>query len=104
MIDYDWRNLPQLKDKYVLNVFNGIEIGFDINEASDHFITQIELFWFLKIDEDIATEMLMYSTDWGLEPLIRLSLELDNESKWLSKLTNIYKKGYVSNYDIIKGQ
>jgi len=99
MISYDWRNLPQLKDKYVLNVFNGIEIGFDISEASDHFITQIELFWFLKIDEDIATEMLMFSTDWKLEPLIRLSLELDNESKWLSKYTTIYKKGYVSNWD-----
>jgi hypothetical protein len=96
-LNYDWRNLPQLKDKYVQSVFTGLEIGFNISEASDHFITQIELFWFLKIDEDIAIDMLIFSGSWGLESLIRLSVELDNESKWLSGYP--HHKGYKSNYD-----
>lgn len=93
---YDWRRLPQLKDKYVANVFNGLDIGFSINDASDHFINQIELFWFLMIDEDIATEMLMFSVHWGLEPLVRLSVELGNEAKWMSKYP--IHKGYRSCY------
>ena len=93
---YDWRALPQLKEKYVENVFNGLDIGFDIREASDHFITQIELFWFLKIDEEIAIEMLVRSNDWLLEPLMRLSIELNNEAKWLAKYP--HHKGYKSNY------
>lgn len=95
-MSYDWRNLPQLKDEYVKRVFNGLETGFDITEASDHFITSIELFWFLKIDEDIATEMLMHSVFWSLESLIRLSIELNNEAKWLSSYP--HQKGYKSNY------
>lgn len=95
-MSYDWRVLPQLKDKYVANVFNGLEIGFSISDASDHFITQIELFWFLKIDEDIATDMLMHSTSWDLEPLIKLSVELNNEAQWLAGYP--HKAGYRTNY------
>ena len=95
-MSYDWRRLPQLKDKYTKSVFNGLEIGFPINDASDHFITQIELFWFLMIDEDVATEMLLHSVTWSLEPLIRLSIELNNEAEWISKYP--HHKGYESNY------
>tara|TARA_R110002110_G_scaffold415850_1_gene657995 strand:+ start:24979 stop:25269 length:291 start_codon:yes stop_codon:yes gene_type:complete len=96
-MSYDWRALPQLKDKYVNNVFNAIEIGFPIKDASDHFITQIELFWFLRIDEDIASDMLLFSKYWKLEPLIRLSIELNNEAKWLAGHPD--SKGYKSNYE-----
>ena len=70
-MSYDWRELPQLKNNYVSDVFNNLEIGFEMCEASDHFITLIEKFWFLKIDEEIAVDMLIVSEDWKLEPLIR---------------------------------
>ena len=79
--NYDWRELPQLKDKYVESVFNKLEIGFPMNEASDHFITKIERFWFLKIDEEVAIDMLIHGHSWHLKQLIRVSQELDNEYK-----------------------
>lgn len=86
--DYDWRRLPQLKDKYVSRVFKGMDTGFPMSDASDHFITDIEIFWFLRIDEDIAIDMFGFSSwkgfYWTLEALIRVSLELEN------KLANKY--------------
>ena len=78
MSDYDWRELPQLKGKYVESVFNQLGNNFPISEASDHFITTIERFWFLKIDEEIAIDMLIHGHSWSLKQLIRVSQELDN--------------------------
>ena len=80
---YDWRVLPQLKDKYVKSVFEKLEIGFPMNEASDHFITDIERFWFLKIDEEVAVDMMIAANYWGLNTLMRVSIELDNETKFV---------------------
>lgn len=81
---YDWRVLPQLKDKYVKSVFDQLEIGFPMSEASDHFITDIERFWFLKIDECVAVSMIIGSDSRDLNKLILVSELLDNENKWRS--------------------
>ena len=82
MSEYDWRVLPQLKDKYVKSVFDQLEKNFPINEASDHFITDIERFWFLKIDESVAVEMIIREQYYNLNDLINVSLHLGNEDKW----------------------
>lgn len=82
MDNYDWRVLPQLKDKYVNSVFECLEMGFPIEDASDHFITDIERFWFLKIDEEIAVEMLANYQTGDLNQLILVSLTLGNEIKF----------------------
>ena len=82
MSEYDWRVLPLLKDKYVKSVFDQLEMNFTINEASDHFITGIERFWFLKIDESVAVEMIIREQYHNLNDLINVSLHLGNEDKW----------------------
>ena len=87
-MNYDWRALPQLKNKYVKRVFEATEQGFPIEEASDHFITDIERFWFLKIDEDIAVEMLIHDQYNDLNQLILVSLTLGNEKKWRESYNN----------------
>jgi hypothetical protein len=79
---YDWRVLPQLKKKYVKSVFDELETGFQMSDASDHFITDIERFWFLKIDEAVAVDMIICEQHYDLNKLIRISQELDNETKW----------------------
>tara|TARA_Y100000310_G_C20474754_1_gene711852 strand:+ start:442 stop:708 length:267 start_codon:yes stop_codon:yes gene_type:complete len=84
MSNYDWRALPQLKDKYVKSVFDELGMGFPINEASDHFITKIERFWFLKIDKEIAIEMMWANQGDNLNVLMLVSETLDNETKWQS--------------------
>jgi len=76
---YDWRLLPVFKDEYVTRVFNELEMGFPIDEASDHFICEIERFWFLRISEDLCIDMLIHSGFWDLSSLIRLSLEIGND-------------------------
>ena len=78
MEKYDWRGLAELKAKYVSNVFKALEFNFLIDEASEHFIIDIEAFWVLKIDEDVAIDMLLNSYDWNLDHLIAVSKHLDN--------------------------
>ena len=78
----DWRVLPQLKELYVKNVWEKLENGFPMGEASDHYIAKIERFWFLKIDEEIAIQMLLTGQASDLRHLIAVSLALDNETKW----------------------
>lgn len=88
---YDWRRLTVFKNNYVNRVFNTLN-DYPINEASDDYITKIELFWHLFIDEDIAIYMLgIIDPDWKLHHLIDVSIHLDNEAKWLSSYTHLSK-------------
>lgn len=78
--EYDWRVLPVLKDRYVKSVFHQVE-DFPMSSASDHYITSIERFWFLKIDEEIAVDMILHDQYHDLNVLIQVSLVLGHEKK-----------------------
>lgn len=82
-MSYDWRALPQLRDKYVASVFAQIE-DFPIDEASDHYITNIELFWHMKIDEHIAVDMWLSQLDAckDLRQLMLVSHACGNEKAY----------------------
>ena len=80
----DWRALPALKDKYISNVFNyqwedGERLhDFPMSEASDWYICFIEKMWHLKIDEDVAVELIMHNAPRDLSVLILISEALGN--------------------------
>tara|TARA_R110001599_G_scaffold173340_2_gene365150 strand:- start:6027 stop:6281 length:255 start_codon:yes stop_codon:yes gene_type:complete len=78
---YDWRRLPSLKETYINSVFNGLDHNFKIKDASDHYVLLIETFWHLRIDEDLAIDMLVCSSFWKLSELTRVSIELNNASQ-----------------------